>query len=425
MGRFSILSFALLALVILIKCKTSQTNSFTIEIINPSPVEIVDGEVELPISQIVMKLKNLEPEKLVLFHDEKEIASQLITPNDNIDEAYLLTLVNIAPNSSIYLNLKQLSREQKTSNYKKRTQAEISVKDGGKWEWGTKKNGTEQFEYKGGEFKNIEYLKVPEQHTDHSFYIRYEGPGWESDKVGYRFYLDWRNAVDIYGKLTSEMVLQNVGLDGFESYHQPADWGQDIFKVGSTLGIGSIGFWDGDKAVRVDKTDSIDCQIRMNGNLKSEIVTNYYGWQIEENKININSKISIVGGSRLSKQALVLNDSKKTFCTGIIKYKGIEPITNLTDSITNWIYLATYGKQSLADDSLGLAIIVNKKYLETIRDDNLNHIAVLKALDNKLSYFFLATWEQEKNGVKTRKDFINYLNEKVETLNKPLQIHWQ
>ena len=71
-----------------------------------------------------------------------------------------------------------------------KTYAEISLKEGGKWE-GRK--------YVGGVFKNVQKLKLAKEHTDHSFDIRYEGPGWESNKIGYRLYLDWRNAIDIFG----------------------------------------------------------------------------------------------------------------------------------------------------------------------------------------------------------------------------------
>jgi len=69
------------------------------------------------------------------------------------------------------------------------TYAEISIKEGGEWQGR---------EYEGGEFKNVDTLTVPENHTDHSWFIRYEGPGWENKQVGYRLYLDWRNAIDIF-----------------------------------------------------------------------------------------------------------------------------------------------------------------------------------------------------------------------------------
>ena len=100
-----------------------------------------------------------------------------------------------------------------------KTYAELSIKEGGHWEGR---------EYIDGTFKNVTELKVPAEHTDHSWFIRYEGPGWESSKVGYRMYLDWRNAIDIFGKVTDTMVLSKVGLDGFDSYHEKQSWGQDI-----------------------------------------------------------------------------------------------------------------------------------------------------------------------------------------------------
>src|SRR5690606_16453599 len=45
--------------------------------------------------------------------------------------------------------------------------AEISVKEGGKW--------VDRKYEGGGAFKNVNQLDVPKEHTDHSYYIRYEG----------------------------------------------------------------------------------------------------------------------------------------------------------------------------------------------------------------------------------------------------------
>ena len=128
----------------------------------------------------------------------------------------------------------------KNSGKQQKTQAFLGIKQGGEWVWVTKNNGKQQYEYQGGEFKPVTELKVDTKHTDHSFDIQFEGPGWESDKIGYRLYLDWRNATDIFGKKTHKLVLDGVGLDGFDSYHEVSDWGVDVLKVGSSLGIGSV-----------------------------------------------------------------------------------------------------------------------------------------------------------------------------------------
>ena len=114
-----------------------------------------------------------------------------------------------------------------------KTYAEISSKTDGTW------NGKK---YVGGTvFRNTEVLTLDPRHTDHSFDIRYEGPGWESNKIGYRLYLDWRNAIDIFGKKTESIVLPKVGQDNFDSYHKITAWGGDVLHNGKALGIGGIG----------------------------------------------------------------------------------------------------------------------------------------------------------------------------------------
>jgi hypothetical protein len=88
---------------------------------------------------------------------------------------------------------------------------------------------------------------LPGSFKDHSYYIKYEGAGWESDKVAYRFYLDQRNALDAFGKKTPGIILPAVGVDGYDNYHKMAVWGMDDMEVGKSLGIGSIAIGMGKK----------------------------------------------------------------------------------------------------------------------------------------------------------------------------------
>ncbi|MEO1449225.1 MAG: DUF4861 family protein, partial [Bacteroidota bacterium] len=80
---------------------------------------------------------------------------------------------------------------------------------------------------------------------------QFEGVGWENDKVAFRNYLDLRNGIDIFGKTTTDMVLDEVGLDNDENYHHFQEWGMDVLKVGSSLGAGSIGIWYQDSLIRL------------------------------------------------------------------------------------------------------------------------------------------------------------------------------
>ena len=270
-----------------------------------------------------------------------------------------------------------------------------------------------------GSFKNVAELHVPEEHTDHSWFIRYEGPGWESDLVGYRFYLDWRNATDIFGKKTSEMVLDKVGLDGFDSYHEPAAWGQDILKVGKSLGIGSIGTWKDGRALRVEETDSLYCAIVQDGLLESVVRTEYHGWKVGSTKTDLTSLLSIHAGSRLTKHEVSLSEALENLCTGIGKLEGAEMLTGESEQ---WGYLATWGTQSLAEDNLGMAVIFRKEDRIETTEDAFNYIVVLRPEDKQLSYYFLGAWEQEPGGIKSKDAFLHYLDGVIRELDNPLDV---
>ncbi len=422
MKNLTFLSVSLLLLTFLVQCNQpkSKDNSCLIEVKNPSPVDITDAVIEIPVPELAKYINLTDSLKLMILQGNEMIASEIINPGKT--SATLLALINIKANQTLTFEIKQVNASTPERSITKRTQAELSIREGGSWKMITKADGKQQYEYEGGQFKNVLYLKVPKEHTDHSYYIRYEGPGWESDKVAYRFYLDWRNANDIFGKLTPEVVLHRIGIDGIESYHDKTDWGMDIFKVAESLGIGSIAYWDGQMAKRVEKTDSIDCRIAINGNLMSMVETNYYGWQADEYKTNLNSRISITAGSRISKVELSMDKPLPMLCTGIIKHEGIEAESNFNDPASDWIYLSTYGVQSLANDKLGLAVIAERKYFQQLTTDALNHLLILKPIDGKLIYYFLAAWEEEYHGISNKQDFDYYINQLIGQMNEPIKI---
>ena len=297
----------------------------------------------------------------------------------------------------------------------KKTQAYLGLKEGGEWVWVKKNNGKEQYEYRGGEFKSISELMVDEKHTDHSFDIQFEGPGWESDKIGYRLYLDWRNATDIFGKKTKQPVLQNVGLDGFDSYHEMQEWGVDVLYVGSSLGIGSLGFWDGEKAIRVEKTDSVFCSVHNHKN-SSNVNVNYYGWQINNTKTNLNSVLDIEEGSYLTKYSIELSETLPNIATGIVKLPNTEVLV-FDDLKPGWKCLATFGVQSLEKDNLGMCIFFRSNDEIKVTEDKNSNIVVLKPKDKKLTYYFGAAWEQDESGVKSMNDFKTFLKSQTQFIH--------
>ncbi|MGY5355879.1 DUF4861 family protein [Wenyingzhuangia sp. IMCC45467] len=302
-------------------------------------------------------------------------------------------------------------KEKKTSETKvetktpAKTYAEISIKEGGHWQ------GREYLE---GHFKNVSSLKVPKEHTDHSWFIRYEGPGWESNKVGYRLYLDWRNAIDIFGKVTDSLVLSQVGQDGFASYHEKQSWGTDILKVGKGLGIGSIGREIDNKMLHFEEVDSTFVSVK-NTDKSSSVLVNYYGWKTAGDVVDLTSELEIFPNERYTKHTIQTSKEFEGVCTGIINH-GVEYFQKDSEN-QKWAYIATYGEQTLVPDDLGMAIFYQKETIAEVKKGEFDHLLMFKPTQEPVSFYFLGAWEQEKDGIKTKEEFLQYLDAKLEVLN--------
>ncbi len=292
--------------------------------------------------------------------------------------------------------------------------AELSVKEGGKWE-GNK--------YVGGTFKNIQEISLPESHTDHSTYIRYEGIGLENNQIAYRLYLDWRNATDIFGKKVNTLVLPEVGQDGFESYHHDASWGQDILKSGRTIGIGSYGRYDEQndfiETFKIVKNTTVKV---VNEKDQSYAAIHYKGWKTWGDAIDLQSKLTIFNKDRFVKVDLNVSNTISGLCTGIVAIKNI-PVKQTISKNKKWAYIATYGKQTETkkDDHLGMAVFYPLENFDKYVKTKSTHTIVFKKTKN-VSYYFLGAWSLEPNGLTSEESFYQDLDKKLEILDKDNQL---
>lgn len=397
----------LLLLLLLSISSVAQTlekdfpESFTVRVTNPLKTARENVLIVLTPELISKSGKKFNDKAFVVLDGKKEIASQYNhTDRDNAGIVFVLDKLNASASRDIVVRFHPTASMHRT--YPKLTQAELSWKKGGAWK---------DRVYIGGTFENIDYLRVPPELKDHSYFLRYEGPGWESDKVGYRFYLDQRNATDVFGKKTSDPVLQQVGRDGYDSYHLPQPWGMDVMSVGKSLGIGSIGSVIDGVTTRVEKTDSVNCRITENGDVYSSILTNYYGWKIGNQKHDVKSRLSIHAGTRLTHEALDVSNNPDNIATGLIKDKLAKLFTGKGDN-AHWAYLATYGKQSLNDpkDELGIAVFFKPATVKEYSEDEFSHVVKLKPVQGKIDYYFLAAWVGEPGGIKDEAQFLAYIN---------------
>ncbi|WP_143872592.1 glycoside hydrolase family 88 protein [Catenovulum sediminis] len=351
---------------------------------------------------------------LVVKNGSQLIPSQNIdTDNDGfVDQLAILN--NFSAGQSIQLTISPDPLLSAQASFEKRTQAEISRKVGGQWQ-GKK--------YIGGYFENVDELVTPPQYTDHSEYIRYEGTGLESNKVGYRFYMDWRNGFDIFGKTKDQIALHNIGLDGYASYHEMQDWGMDILKVGKSLGMGGYGYWNGKSVERVSKVDSWRSKIIENGPVYSSIQLDYRGWAVDGKKVDLISRMSMTAGSRLVNVRLSTSEKVDNLAVGLVKHPNttwLQGETNVHG--TAWVYFASYGKQTLNNDNLGMALFVRKTNIKDITQDENNYVIVTKSNHNALEYYFAAAWQGEQNGIKNQQSFEQYLQQTAQRLTRSIRV---
>lgn len=294
------------------------------------------------------------------------------------------------------------------------TYAEISVKEGGFWSLDSR-------EYQEGKFVNVTELDVPKQHTDHSWFIRYEGPGWENKQIAYRLYLDWRNAIDIFGKKTDTLVLPFVGQDGFDSYHNDGPWGQDILKAGASLGIGGYGRMVGDTIAHFNEVDKTLVKVD-NASTASAITIDYKGWKTGDVTTDLKSVIQIFPEDRFLKAELTPSVEFEGLAAGIVKFDDI-PLMQATSESGDWAYIATYGVQTLAgeNDQLGMALFY-KTAQATTQEGKDDHLLIFKPSTETQTYYILSAWDQEPQGIKTQDAFVTDINEKLKTLDSKGQL---
>lgn len=378
----------------------------TLEVSNPSEFPRPDTLMSFSLNEL-----GVTDGPLQVWQGDIAQATQLVDDNADGTPDRLVFLTDLDASATYdYV----INRQEAEQSFPARAQAEVSIKEGGEWQ---------DEKYVGGSFKNVNHVTNPPQYTDHSEYIRYEGPGIESDVVGYRVYLDWRNGFDIFGKKTTSMVLQDVGQVGYASYHEMADWGADILKVGQSLGMGGYGYWDGSKTVLVSDVAERSTTILSSGPIHSSFKIDYKGWNNGKDTVDLRAALSMQAGSPMVDVKLETSAPLDNIAIGIVAHPGTELLMGDLD-ITGeaWSYMASFGTQTLFEDNLGMVVLFRKMdMVEQTRDEN-SYVLVMKPRGTRLSYAFGALWSGTEGGVQTREELEAYLAGEIEKRTIPPRV---
>ena len=402
-------TLSLIIVFFTVKSPVTYSKPIKVTLKNSLNIARMDEVVKINIKSLEAKNPGFNANRFSIFYKNDEISYDIVDTG-NMESRDIVFLLDFKPNETkeiVFVDKAESKEAEKATQSYLGKKVEYKLKEG---------------YYTDGHFESVGFSKVPVTHFAHDALYQFEGPGWESEKVGYRVYLDDRNRTDIFGKKENGLFLDITGKndlvsDGNESYQSMLSWGRDIFKVGNSLGIGSIATFYENKVATISDVDSVYCRV-LNGNLISGITTTHFGWKLDK-KYDITTSYFIPAKSRLTNVTVSIDKQIDNFCTGLAKHENTEYLSSNTEG---WNYIALWGKQTLADDNLGIAVIYNKSYLLNTSDDDLSYFVILKPDDNKLTYYFCAAWEQEPDGIKSKDEFINYLNNEIKKLNNPIGV---
>jgi hypothetical protein len=204
--------------------------------------------------------------------------------------------------------------------------------------------------------------------------IGHHGPAIENEWMALRIYFSDKVAIDVYSKAKPGLELKKANWYP-TAEQQKEGWGADYYKVASTVGLGGVKLWDGEKVVplnpvtnrlaRVGKTDTTSWM---------EMISR--GVPYKGKKVDILVRVTVVSGKREAQvEAESLTGEKVQFVTGVNYFKDFE-----TKKGTN--YIAVWGKhpEDVAAEVVGIgaAIIYNPKDYVKNTDDGTQYLLISK-----------------------------------------------
>ncbi|MDR7272129.1 rhamnogalacturonyl hydrolase YesR [Pelomonas saccharophila] len=288
------------------------------------------------------------------------------------------------------------------------TQAILNVREGGKLQGQA---------FKGGVFHLRKDYAVPVEHAYHDGLVAFEGLGWESDKVAYRLYLDARGVVDIYGKKLPRPILQSIG-QGADDYHAMADWGQDILQVDQSLGMGGLGEVRGGKATQIGGGLVLG-HVANEGPVSASARVEHRGF--DGGKSNLVARYRIHAGSALTFVDAKGSGMNGPVAAGLVHNKGMTVLKS-DAARGGWGYIASWGRQSLAGDDLGLVLFFPEEAVATRFNDDGQTLFVTFKDAAQVRYAFAQAWAQDASGVRDLEGFKAWVATTLDGLNRPPRV---
>ncbi len=412
---------------ILSQCTTAPRKS-EISLLNTSSVNLTDKAISIERSQIP-NFSKPGAYPLIISAQGDTIPSQLNDLDGDKKWDELFFVVDLPANGAESYTLQWVNREpvyvvRTSARFGKRSSADTPVKPA---------------------TSDTLYARDLPKSTGFQRY-QTDGPSWENDKVGFRNYLDGRNAKDLFGKKASFMSPENVGINAQgaveDNYHVMADWGRDILAVGNSVGIGGYALMAGDNLMRLGMTvdDSVNnvemttFRIMAEGPVKSVLSYHYHNWHPDDRNYQVDETTSIWPGMYAYQNTVKFSglQGDENLVIGLVNINDQNPLEEIPVN-DRWEVLLTHDMQTYDRQWwLGLALIVPRDlylgYTEAPRSGQLSNsfLAKLKVENDKpVTYYAAAGWEISDVRFKDPAFFRSYVENLAEQLSAGVEVSIQ
>lgn len=416
MKNISILS--VLIVFVIISCNQNKTSNILFS--NPLQIDRENEVVQISYMDLSELIGEFDETHLPLFTDDGDtLTTQFIDyeKDGSIDDILIEISLQASSQKSV---LAQIIPVDEYPEFRAKTNIRFA--------------GHNDFDTELDYAERVQTVKTNET----SQILQMEGPAWENDKVGFRNYFDLRNGMDIFGKLTSEMVLDKVGINNYtkgntelppvESYHEISDWGMDILKVGNSLGSGAIALFTQDSLFRIGDNGKGTFDRLYEGALQSEFRFSFPEWKAGEKEFNIDHNIKIIAGSYAYNSSIILNSPVEdvSLVTGIVNLQSDEFFTKKISDKYNVYY--THDIQAYNDVFLTLAIVAKNTLVKETgacpeAGDGITQTYFIKLNTEpkqKVEYWFYAFWETSDNKFAFSENSIEAIRIEVEKRENPI-----
>ncbi|MDN3670490.1 DUF4861 domain-containing protein [Echinicola jeungdonensis] len=395
LNRFCLLTFA--GIGIFSACKTEKTYELIIVVENTQNYERKSETIEIAVEKVKPLLEKFGANNLVIENPDTEnlLVSQWIDLDGDNSLDQLIFQVDIPGNNSQEFILRSLEeREQQP-------ESELTT------------------------FSRF----VPERTDDYT---------WENDKVAFRTYGPeaqrrieegepggtLSSGIDAWLKSVEYPIIDKWYKKNEENpgaYHIDSGEGYDPYHVGSSRGIGGVGFWEDDSLFT--SKNFVEYKTRATGPIRTVFELKYAPWEVNGKMVEETKRISLDLGSNLSRFESTFTSENEipnpTIGITLHEKEGEVKANEEKGIFRYW--------EPMDGHHLGLGVVIDPELVQGFKDHRVEYkdgsqlLIMTDPSNNKLTYYAGFGWDKSGQ-IENKAEWDAYLEQFKNKLSNPLKV---